>query len=123
MGSANDDLIGGTLDAARLAAELRAARVKIDELTQAHRRNAEALGRIASAAGVLDFETLKELADAVVERLRVVELVNPTMPPSSPRPCGLACEACGDDGAVDMDGAVLCRACSGEDALAERLEI
>ena len=32
---------------------------------------------------------------------------------------GLACEMCGSGGAADMDGAALCRVCSGGDTIAE----
>jgi hypothetical protein len=126
---ANEDLIDGVLDVEQLADDLRAAHTRIDALTQSLRLNNDALGRIAAAAGMLDVATLNELADGVIAQLNISALTAPL----ADAPCqippgvsdgsgflgGLACEVCGNGGAVDMDGAVLCSECSGNNALAE----
>jgi hypothetical protein len=122
MNSLNDDLIGGEVNP--LADALRTARTRIEALTQTHRQYSDALGHIAAAAGLLDFHNLDELVAGVIAQLNISALTAP-LAESPTRPlegrAGLVCEACGEDGAVDMDGAVLCSACSGEDMLAEGL--
>jgi hypothetical protein len=121
MADPNTDLLGEVQDASQLAAELRNARARIEDLMQAHRRYADAFGRIASAGGLLDSQALEELTERVVERLRPsppADLLTPYAP--DPEAAGLICDACGETGATDLgDGAVLCRRCSGEEMLAE----
>jgi hypothetical protein len=120
MSDLNADLVGGTLDASQLADELRAARARIDGLTQSLRHTNDALGRIAAAAGLLNFETLNELADGVIARLNIAVLTAPLAEPipmsNTPEvPDGLICGACGDPGATDFgDDVVLCARCNGE---------
>jgi hypothetical protein len=123
MADLNADLIGGVLDASQLADELRAAHVRIDALTQSLRLDNDCLGRIAAAAGRLDFETLSELADGVIAQLNISALtILPAEVPMSNTPevsSGPECVICGAGGATDFDGDPLCRVCSGEAALAE----
>jgi hypothetical protein len=126
MSDLNADLTGGELDAFQLAADLRAAHARLDALTQSLSENNAALGRIAAAAGLLDFETLTELADGVIGRLNGRQ-APPTehtamLSPPLEEPAGPPyCEVCGGGGAVDIDGAVLCPDCSGDCVIAEGL--
>jgi hypothetical protein len=122
MADLNDDLTGGEVNP--LAAELREANAKIDQLVQMHRHYTELFARIAQAAGVHLNGSIEGVIDSVITQLNISALTAPlesdVSPPTPAVPgSGLACEVCGNDDAADLGDAVLCRVCSGEIALAE----
>jgi hypothetical protein len=120
----NGDLIGEEPDIAGLTAELQAARVQNAKLLDAHRRDADALGRIAVAAGLAD-KSLDALVEGVTKQLkqpRALILIAPeaaAMPaPATTTDSDLTCQSCGASGAVDLgDGVALCDDCSGVNVL------
>lgn len=128
MSAINDDLIGDG-EVNPLAAELREANAKIEQLVQMHRHYTELFAKVAQAAGVHLNGSLEGVVDAVIAKLNVNTLTAPLEIPSiSPRfpevpGSGPTCEVCGEQGAVDFDGETLCANCSGENALAEGVPI
>jgi hypothetical protein len=124
MASYDDDLTGGPFDP--LAFELRVANAKITKLMSAHRKYVDAFGRLALAAGVLSYETIEDVVNAIV--LRLLEAapkpsVEDLCSPQASEGSDAVCVICGAPGAVDFDGELLCLDCSGESAIAEAKEM
>jgi hypothetical protein len=123
MANLDDDLTGGPFDP--LASELRVANAKIDKLMSAHRKYVDAFGRLALAAGVLEYDTIEDVVNAIVLRLREARpkpTADDICSPQTPGASDAVCATCGAAGATDLgDDAVLCSTCSGETLLAEGL--